>query len=779
MLVLSCRVPIVRLALTVLTLLAPAAIRGGAQAPAPPANPQAPVVAPLSITGVQPGQTAELTLKGSNLAGPTGLSAGFPCKTSIPTDAKNGQDNATLKVRLEVPKDAALGAYPLRLATRNGVSNVRLLCVDELPQIAEDGKNRARTTAQVIPVPCVVMGTLTAEAAGYFKFTVAAGQALSFDLLGRRLGSAADAQLTITHAKTGRELAYDNDSPGVQGDPRLRYTFKEAGEYIVEIKDVLNRGGAEYFYRLRLGDFPLANAPVPMALQRGSKTKITFTGPFVEGTLPVEAAAPAAPDTDALQIAPRGPNKLAGWPVTLMLSNHDERAEQEPNNERAKANRVPIPGGVTGRFQQSDDTDCFVFTAKKGQKLRLEARTLERASPSLVYLVLKNAKGAELAKSNPQAPPPTDQRIDFTPGEDGDVTLEVQHLNFVGGPSEAYHLTIRPAAELFELSVPADRFEQTPGGAAAVPVQVTRGGYTGPIELAVVGPPGLTATATVKAGQTVGMLLLPARADQPLGLSSFAVIGRAKVGPRELTELASARAAFSKELGGVPYPPPSLDHRLALAARTKLPFALTVKMTPAEASPGVKANVTISVQREPGFTDAVTINAPTGLPPNVPAPKVPAFPKGKNEVTFPLDLNAKAPLGEYYVLFSGKAKLKTGEIVALAPPLAIDLAAPFALKVEPAALNLKPGTKVKLKVTATRRAGYKGPIALDVRKLPANVSAAKVVIAADKNTVELDIAAAPNAAPADVPTVEVAGTATALNNFAVVSPPFTVRVQKK
>lgn len=777
MMTLSHRLSFARLTLAALALLPIATAHSWAQAL--PVNPQAPVVAPLSLTGVQPGQTVELTLKGTGLAGPTGLSVGFPCKATIPTDGKNGQENATLKVRLDVPKDAAAGAYPLRLATKHGLSNVRLLCVDELPPIAETGKNRTRSGAQPVPVPCVIMGTVAAEAAGYFKFTVAAGQSLSLDLLGRRFGSAADAQLTITQAKTGRELAYDNDSPGAQGDPRLRYTFKEAGDYIVEIKDVLNRGGPEYFFRLRLGDFPLASAPVPMALKRGSKAMVAFTGPFVEGAAPVEMTAPTAPDTDALQVVPRGPNKLAGWPVTLVLSGHDELAEQEPNNDRAKANRVPVPGGVTGRFQQSDDTDCFVFSAKKGQKLRLEARTLELASPSLVYLVLKNAKGAELAKSNPQAAPPADQRIDFTPSDDGDYTLEVQHLNFVGGPSEAYHLTIRPAADLFTLNVASDRFELAPGGAAAVPIQVARDGYTGPIELSVLGAPGLTATATVKAGQSAGMLLVQTKADLPMGPYSFAVIGRAKIGASERIELASARAAFSKELNGLPYPPPSLDHRLTLAARAKPPFALVVKMTPAEAAPGMKPNVTISVQREPGFADAVTINAPIGLPPNVPAPKIPAFPKGKNEVTFALDLNAKAPLGAYYLLFSGKAKLKTGEVLGVAPPLTVEIGAPFALKVEPAALNLKPGAKAKLKVTATRRAGYKGPIALDVRKLPANVTAGKVVIAADKSVVEIDITAAPNAAVADVPTVEVAGTATALNNFAAVSPPFVVRVQKK
>jgi hypothetical protein len=82
-------------------------------------------------------------------------------------------------------------------------------------------------------------------------------------------------------------------------------------------------------------------------------------------------------------------------------------------------------------------------------------------------------------------------------------------------------------------------------------------------------------------------------------------------------------------------------------------------------------------------------------------------------------------------------------------------------------------------VTAIRKGGYKGPIALDVRKLPAMVTATKATIAADQNTVEIELAAAPTAPVAEAAGVDVAGTATALNNMTNASPGFTVRVQKK
>ncbi len=46
---------------------------------------------------------------------------------------------------------------------------------------------------------------------------------------------------------------------------------------------MLNRGGAEFFYRIRIGDFPLASTALPMGIKRGAKAKIEFAGPAVDG----------------------------------------------------------------------------------------------------------------------------------------------------------------------------------------------------------------------------------------------------------------------------------------------------------------------------------------------------------------------------------------------------------------------------------------------------------------------------------------------------------------
>src|SRR5262249_5890301 len=182
--------------------------------------------------------------------------------------------------------------------------------------------NRNKATPQEVSAPCVIVGRVNAETSDYYKINVKAGQRLSFDLLGRRLGSAFDPQLTLLDARTGREIpgGHSNDAPGCQTDPRLTCTFKEAGDYLIEIRDVAYRGGADYYYRLRIGDFPCAVAPFPMAARRGDKVKVGFTGPAVEGVEPVEVAVAEVPGVDTLWVAPRGPSGLHGWPVALLIS---------------------------------------------------------------------------------------------------------------------------------------------------------------------------------------------------------------------------------------------------------------------------------------------------------------------------------------------------------------------------------------------------------------------------------------------------------------------------
>ena len=110
---------------------------------------------------------------------------------------------------------------------------------------------------------------------------------------------------------------------------------------------------------------------------------------------------PTDPGLAAVYAAPKGKTGVSGWPVPVRLSDYPELVEQEPNDEPAKANKVPVPGGISARFGTPKDVDHFAFPGKKGQKLVVSAMTYEVNAPTEVLIRVLDAKGAEVGRSNP------------------------------------------------------------------------------------------------------------------------------------------------------------------------------------------------------------------------------------------------------------------------------------------------------------------------------------------------------------------------------------------
>ncbi len=769
----SFRVALPLLALLSLPVLLPA------QPPPVKPNPQAPNLNLAVPLGMQRGSTLELTLTGSNLAEPTALWTSFPARVTFPTDKNNGKDPARLRVRIEVPADAPIGFHRIRLATRHGLSNFRVFCIDDLPQVTESGTNRSRATAQVVPVPVVVVGRTDSEASGYFRIAVQPGQRLSFDLLGRRLGGPIDPQLSLIDARTQKEIDFSNDAPGLQTDARLTHTFAEGGEYLVEVRDVTYRGGGDYWYRLRIGDFPCATAPVPMAARRGTRVKVAFAGPSVADCAPVEIAVPSDPAVTSLWLTPRRAGGQLGWPVLLAVSDLEQAVEREPNNDPAHANRIPLPGGVTGRFEAKGDIDHFVFAAKKGQRYVIRAHTHEYFSPAEVYMVLKNTAGKQLAATNPAAEPV----LDFTAAADGDVVLSVEHLNYWGGPEELYYLTVAPYRPDFTMDLGIDRYDVPRGGVTAVPVQtVTRRDFGGPIDVGLVQAPAGVAlvgqvTTAAPPKQPAGYVYLEADATAPLGPAELVIQGKGTVDGKPLTALADVRAVVSQELSGLPFPPPDWAHRVGVTVTEKPPFLLAARFEHPEGLRGQPAVLTITAARAAGFDDEIAL-ASVGLPANV-APALKPIPRGKSEVKVQLNAAANAALGEFLVSFTGTAKHQKRDVAVTAPPVRLSLVLPFELTADPPSLKLTPGAKARLKVSARRKAGFTGPITLVVRNLPPGVTAAKAEILAGQPSAEVVLTAAANASPAEKNQVNVLGSAPSLGNQQNATPNLTLKVAKK
>jgi hypothetical protein len=496
--------------------------------------PQAPTLTTPANLGAKAGESVEITLTGTNLADPVAVVLSGPGKATIPTDNKNGTDAAKLRVKVEVPAECPIGLYTIRVATKNGVSNIRPFVVDELPVVAEVETNRKKDGAQAVSFPVVVTGRTDAEASDYFRFKVSAGQTVTFEVVARRIGSPLDPIIVLHDAKTKRELIalYSDDTPGLQSDCRLTHTFKEGGEFLIEVRDTTYRGGNDYYYRLRIGEIPGATTAFPVAAERGKDAKIGFAGPNTSDIPPVAVQAPKDEWLEAVYVAPKRGSGASGWPVPVRLSDDPESIEQEPNNEAKTANKLPVPGGVSARFEKSGDFDHYAVSCKKGTKYAAAAMTYELNSPAEVLIRVLDAKGTELARSNPMQQA---SRAEFTAPADGDYFIACEHLNYLAGPNEIYHLSVRPLTGDFAITLALDRGEAPPGGGTAVLATVARqNGFAGPVELSIDGNEALGGKVTLPANQTIGFVPLLIKEGTEPGAYSFRVRGKGTINGKEV-----------------------------------------------------------------------------------------------------------------------------------------------------------------------------------------------------------------------------------------------------
>jgi hypothetical protein len=746
-------------------------------------TPAAPKLLSISPPGVTARAASEIELTGANLSHAIALGAPLPARATTPSDDTPGKDSTKSRWMLEPGQDEAIGWHRLRLLTAQGMSNFRVFCVDSLPHVVSNGTSRTKQSAQVITVPCVVSGQVAAETSEHFRFAVTAGQRLSFEVLGRRLGSSLDPWIQLYDAKTGREMTYGycDDAPGLQTDARLTYKFANAGEYLVEVRDATHRGGADFRYCLRIGDFPCAIAPLPLAVTRGRKVPVGFAGPQVDGVAPVDVQAPSAPDIHAINVVPRGSNGIPGWPVTLLVSDMDEILA--PDSLPTEGLVLPVPSGVTSRFLRKSQVDHYRFAARKGQKYIVTVQTTEFLSPAELFLALRDSKGAVITKSDPNK----SARLEFSAAEDGEHAIQAEHINYAFGPNEIYRLTITQPTPGFDLTLGADSVVVPQGQGALIPIQtLSRRDFSGPIDLTIVGANGLSGSIPVSpgaesgpppaAGQPSGapFAMLPIRAAPDLapGVYEIQVQAKALLDGKEIVSFAGTDHLIRQSMAGLPFPPRTWSRKVAVGVLPKPPFEISARFEPPEIVRGATTNLVVTAKRDANFDQPITLS-PAGLPANVTASAKTLDP-ASSETRLEVTLSDRAALGSYSFTLLGRSQVGDRPVMAsiLAPSLIV--VRPFELKVAPNPVTITQGEKATLTVTAVRKGGYEGPIEVELRNLPAQTSAATAKVAQGETSTQIELSATPAAPIVARGDVDVLGTV-GQQQFA--SPPFAVKVQ--
>jgi hypothetical protein len=391
----------------------------------------------------------------------------------------------------------------VRLISDEGSSAPRPLILGTLPELNEDEPNNELANANPVSGRAVVNGRLnkTGEV-DCFAVSLSRGETLVASVQARRgLGSPMDGVLQIVNAD-GFVLAQNDDGHGI--DPLLVYTAAADAKVFMRLfafpevptSSINFAGGDDFVYRLTLSTGPVADGILPLALQAGKAATVRPIGWNIPPTLAeISVAAPEEGLTFSV-----GHTELANA-LELPLIRHASVVERAIDGGQPQPIELPVT--ISGRIAEANESDVYLFTAKKGDAYSFSAAAHELGYPLDPQILIQSAEGKEIAQNDDSERQTRDAELKFTAPADGQYRLVVRDLYRKGGPRHFYRLTAVRAAPDYSLSVAADSIVVASGKSVEIPVTVNRtNGYSGEIEISVTSlPEGVTAEAVKSAGK--------------------------------------------------------------------------------------------------------------------------------------------------------------------------------------------------------------------------------------------------------------------------------------
>ncbi|MGO8930018.1 MAG: hypothetical protein ACLQU3_24385 [Limisphaerales bacterium] len=649
------------------------------------AEPPQPHINYIFPAGGQRGTTIQATVSGADLqnAGLVRILGGGATGSVVKVE-----NPATVRVSIALAADAAPGERDLRLVTPGGASNRLRFLVGCLPELNEVEPNSEITQAQrLASLPVLINGQILPSDRDFYRFAVKAGQTIVCAAEARKIipfiADAVpgwfDARL-ILYDGQGKELAYSDDyrfSP----DPVLLFNVPADGEYVLEIRDVVSRGRADFIYRLSLGAFPHVTHLFPLGGQRGTNAHVELHGVNLPATA-LDFNIPA--DSPALRwLSPTTTNGLPGNAVPFAVGEAKEVLESEPNDSLAQANRVEVPVTINGRIQKRGDVDYFIFAAQKGQTLVMEVLARRLDSPLDAIITLLNPKGEELREvddtdtGEPFVTHFADPRLEFNFPAAGDYILRIRDVQGNGGEDYAYRLSIAPPRPAFALRVMPDTARVGPGDTTIISVTALRkDGFSGEITLSVENlPPGFTASgAVLPAGQNEARLTLTAPRDAATNLFAPVIVGKAKIGDTEVVRAADpveeATQAFNYK-----HIIPTKEYPVTLSEAP--PFTISINLPsrePLDVRPEGEVQVPVKAFRQPGIQGEISL-ALDGAATSITV-KPAVIPADKDEAALAIGAAKDAAVGlRHNLIITGTLKTAKETVTRNAPAIPIRIVA--------------------------------------------------------------------------------------------------------
>ena len=543
----------------------------------------------------------------------------------VPHAIKQGEKPAkteSLKVRFTIAGDAQPGVRDFRLATPRGVSTLGQLVITRTAVVLESDNNDALPNAQPVQLPATLCGAIEkTEDIDYFKFTVNANTSLSFHVRSMRLQDRihdlqqhVDPILTL-RSGSGATLASSDNF--YSADPFLGYRFENAGDYVLEIRDVRYHGNTYWEYSIEVDTQPFVLNTYPLAISAQQAAQVELIGFSIPSNPMTELQVPAKQGKTIELGIPLG-GALSN-PVPLVVTDLPLTNEQpQVHADIENAQRVSVPSGINGRLSHEGEIDCYAFDAQKGDLLTIEVTARRRLSAIDSHLRILDKNGKQLQLNDDLKIGKrgySDSLIEaWTVPTDGTYVIELRDVHLRGGPRFVYFLELTRSKPYFQLFADTDKTQLAPGAAGVIFVRAVRkNGFSGPIELGIDHlPDGITATSgrILSDGQD-GCIILEASSDAPLAATNVLIHGQPAENKNEpLSEDSRIHAAQYQETylpgGGRGHWP--VDMHTVAIGRPGDVLEIVLDTYEIALQPGETRKVDVEVKRANGFDKNITLD---------------------------------------------------------------------------------------------------------------------------------------------------------------------------
>jgi hypothetical protein len=523
----------------------------------------------------------------------------------------------------------------------------------------------------------------------YVHFTAKAGQEVGVQAQAAS-GSKLEPVLQWSDAR-GHVLA--------EGGGLLGVVCPTAGIYTLALRDRDYRGGPEFRYRFNVGKLPVITGVVPLGLRRGTERTIHIEGVNLGAhEVTVKAAADAMPGTKVPVpvTSPIGP--VLGSP-TVVVGEFPEATPGKP---------MPVPGTADGVIEKPGAIGEWRFTARKGERLVIEALARRYGSPLDPWVEITDKDGRPIERAVVRCTAKT-----VTVLRDHDSNLPGIRLE--AWPEFAMDDYVLIGQELIRLRElprgPDDDAQFYAVGGARVSYLGTSPqthALGSAVYRATIHPPGTTFAPN-------GLPVMPIYYRNDDGGPSYGKDARLVFEPPADGEY-RVRVGDSRGEGGP-------RHAYRLTVRPPRPdFSITVSTQSPNIWRGGAVPVGVTINRTDEFAGPVEIR-PEGLPPGFHAlPTRIEADQLSTSIALWTDADVKSP-GDGQLKWIGRAVIDGKPVERIAnggKPAVVD-PGDIVTTTAQHEVVIKPGQETYLDVAVERRNKFDGRIPLDIRGLPHGV----------------------------------------------------------